>query len=236
MDSQRHPPPESGSGAPAGPQIGARDWEYEAWEGLFYPEDLPGEWRLAYYANEFRCVLVSADRLGQADPADVRGWLAEVPDDFAFLAEVTLPAGERPRDPGGDWLGRLEPFGERLEGVLVRWPAAPESGARLERLVRRLAARYTVWLEPPPASEAAPEWVADSGAGWVWPGPDAGNRPAVLALVGPGQSGRRKLGELLQQVLTAAGPPGRAYVIVEGDPPAMEVLQDAETILQLLGA
>ena len=36
----------------------ARDWEHPAWNQEFYPDDLPEDWRLSYYANEFPVVLV----------------------------------------------------------------------------------------------------------------------------------------------------------------------------------
>jgi len=39
-------------------QIGTCGWQYSSWEGKFYPEDMPKEWQLDYYANAFRVVLV----------------------------------------------------------------------------------------------------------------------------------------------------------------------------------
>lgn len=39
--------------------VGVKDWEREAWSGVFYPEDMPREWWLDYYSNQFSSVLVS---------------------------------------------------------------------------------------------------------------------------------------------------------------------------------
>lgn len=39
--------------------LGAIGWEHTGWEGGFYPEDLPTEWRLAYYNNFFSCVYLT---------------------------------------------------------------------------------------------------------------------------------------------------------------------------------
>jgi hypothetical protein len=47
--------------------IGTAGWQRPAWADAFYPEDLPPDWRLAYYANVCDALLV-----GQADLADCR--------------------------------------------------------------------------------------------------------------------------------------------------------------------
>ncbi len=39
-------------------QIGASGFNYPAWVGAFYPDDLPEEWAPGYYANEFRTVML----------------------------------------------------------------------------------------------------------------------------------------------------------------------------------
>ena len=41
-----------------GLRLGARGWRHAHWENDFYPDDLPPDWQLAYYANEFSTVLV----------------------------------------------------------------------------------------------------------------------------------------------------------------------------------
>jgi len=39
-------------------QIGTIGWDFPAWEQGFYPDDIPDDWRLAYYANEFSAVVL----------------------------------------------------------------------------------------------------------------------------------------------------------------------------------
>lgn len=41
--------------------IGAVGWLRNDWIGNFYPEDLPEEWRLDFYSNQFYCVLVKQE-------------------------------------------------------------------------------------------------------------------------------------------------------------------------------
>ena len=40
-------------------RVGSAGWERRHWEGAFYPEDLPPEWRLGYYSQVFDCVYLS---------------------------------------------------------------------------------------------------------------------------------------------------------------------------------
>lgn len=57
-------------------------WDYAEWTA-FYPEDLPLDWRLGYFSNAFRGVLLPADLLqGGAGPEDLR---EEVHSGFVFL-------------------------------------------------------------------------------------------------------------------------------------------------------
>ncbi len=40
-------------------KLGACGWNHGHWQGRFYPDDLPVDWRLSYYANEFSAVLLT---------------------------------------------------------------------------------------------------------------------------------------------------------------------------------
>ena len=39
-------------------RVGTYGWQWPQWQGRFYPEDLPEDWQLDFYANYFRTVLV----------------------------------------------------------------------------------------------------------------------------------------------------------------------------------
>jgi hypothetical protein len=53
-----------------------------------YPPDLPPEWRLAYFANDFWGVLVPAGLWRAAGPASLAGWAAETPARFRFFLDL----------------------------------------------------------------------------------------------------------------------------------------------------
>ena len=69
-----------------GLQLGTRGWRHAHWQNTFYPDDLPEDWQLAYYANEFSTVLVPVEAWSQQ--ADVAQWLDDVPEGFRFYMEA----------------------------------------------------------------------------------------------------------------------------------------------------
>jgi len=64
-------------------RVGACGWDQTHWQGSFFPDDLPDDWRLSYYANEFSTVLVPEYEWKAAD-VDFEQWAEDVPDDFRF--------------------------------------------------------------------------------------------------------------------------------------------------------
>lgn len=143
-----------GPTAPASARLryGARGWEHPGWAGTFYPDDLPPQWRLAYYANEFATVLVPWERWIGAPAAELAGWVEETGERFRFLLEVADAgrAAGRPEAaaalgprfggwvPAGPWPAGAAAMPLVTEGGrLALFPAGlppPELRARLEGL------------------------------------------------------------------------------------------------------
>lgn len=95
--------------------VAARGWSHSDWCGDFYPDDLPEDWQLAYYSNEFRAVLVPAMAFSGIDPLEVERWVEDASEDFGFCLEVT--------DLLTDWDAfalAAKPLGEHLQGILLR--------------------------------------------------------------------------------------------------------------------
>lgn len=67
--------------------VGAWGWKHPEWEkDVFYPDDLPADWQLSYYSNEFDVVVVPAAYWFAEGYGD-EDWLDDVADDFAFYIE-----------------------------------------------------------------------------------------------------------------------------------------------------
>lgn len=91
--------------------IGSVGWEHD--DG-FYPDDLPSDWRLAYYANAHRAVWVPESAwLGEALP-DTAVWREDVNEAFGFV--VVLDERHAAIPGLGDALRLL---GEQLRAVVA---------------------------------------------------------------------------------------------------------------------
>jgi len=92
-------------------KLGCYGWNQAHWGGSYYPEDLPEDWRLSYYANDYGCVLVPADYCLHDDIED---WLDEVHEAFRFYFEW-------PQDPAlqAAVVSASEILQPQLGGILV---------------------------------------------------------------------------------------------------------------------
>lgn len=103
-------------------ELAACGWSPADWQRIFYPEDLPEDWRVSYYANEFACVLLPAT-VWENPSIQAAFWQAEVQPDFRFYLEITpqLLQGEHWQKVRGAVEKYLSP---RVEGVLLTADAA----------------------------------------------------------------------------------------------------------------
>lgn len=114
--------------------VGSAGWEHAAWQGVFYPDELPPEWRLAFYNTAFSCVwLAYADWSGR-DLAALEGWLADTHERFRFVLEMN-PAG--PTEGDRARLAVLAPRLAAPEGRVI-WL---EDESNLKALAQRLQAQ-----------------------------------------------------------------------------------------------
>lgn len=71
--------------------VTSRGWWDLADSDLFYPDDLPKDWQLSYFANSFRAALLPAEFWASAAPETVTQWHDDVPPGFRFAAERAGP-------------------------------------------------------------------------------------------------------------------------------------------------
>ena len=80
--------------------LGAYGWLHQDWKNSFYPEELPADWRLGYYSNEFNTVLVPAFYWQEGYMAGCEDLLDDVHPGFQFFIECddrifdTIPPSE----------------------------------------------------------------------------------------------------------------------------------------------
>ncbi len=93
--------------------LGTIGWEHPDWNGSFYPEDLPEDWRLAYYATQFRSVFVPAEYWARASDRELAVWVEETRPEFRFVLEEGEPGFGKAREI-------TAVLGERLAGFFKR--------------------------------------------------------------------------------------------------------------------
>lgn len=71
--------------------LGSIGWEHAAWQGVFYPDDLPEDWRLAYYNTQFSAVFLPYADWSTANDERWRQWLDDCQRRFRFVLESGPP-------------------------------------------------------------------------------------------------------------------------------------------------
>ncbi len=203
-------------------QIGSIDWNHPRWTDSFYPESLPEEWRLTYYANEFPCVLLPAARA-----VDASRWPEDTHGTFRFyLAFAGAAALELERA-----LDFAAVLGPRLGGIVCGSSGAP--GARCTDLARQLAARNVHIAVDGATAENA--WVRAGIASPLWR-PDVAAPGCSTGIVTELPGGeRRLLRSWLEDFASQASGERPPVLFIDGAQCEAQTLQEAIIIADLLG-
>lgn len=230
--------------------IGTCGWQHAAWSGSFYPDDLPEDWQLGYYGNEFRVVLVPR-ACREAGGELVAQWLEDCGDHLQFICEVaagTQSATEMDavQESLAHDLAWAERFGDRAAGILcnVAAPLGAQNGA-LESILQALAGHAPVCIDL--GGDVPVAWQRELleryGAGWCWHGRSDHcaaftGRLAITRIAG--ERAPRELRTVVETCLVQ----GRSMrqiddafvnvLLLDGDPPVIETARQAGVILELL--
>jgi uncharacterized protein YecE (DUF72 family) len=68
--------------------VGTSGYNYEAWRGSFYPEDLSARKMLSYYAGQFDTVEINYSFYRKPTAKILQGWAAQVPEGFRFALKA----------------------------------------------------------------------------------------------------------------------------------------------------
>ncbi len=214
--------------------IGASGWSHTGWRAEFYPEDLPADWQLGYYANEFPVVLVTEREWALPD-ADAGHWCEDTDSSFRFVAEITAsPEAAIPQQ-----LNRLAGFGARCSGVIL-CAAANSDLTAIKTLVDVIDDTWPVCIDfgkaGPPGDVR--QWLGKQKIGWCWHGVGTaeGLQQGTLAVtrihIQPDDP--YQVRRWVETALASSTEHRQAILLFEGHPPAMTVMRQAQVILDLL--
>jgi uncharacterized protein YecE (DUF72 family) len=110
-------------------RTGTSGWAFKEWKGSFYPEDLPDDDMLGYYASQFPTVEINNTFYRLPREHVLKEWAAKVPPGFAISLKasqrITHHARLKPESAEsalGFLLSNLEALGDRLVPVLFQLP------------------------------------------------------------------------------------------------------------------
>jgi uncharacterized protein YecE (DUF72 family) len=107
--------------------VGTSGYNYEAWRGSFYPEDLPSKKMLGYYADRFDTVEINYSFYRRPTPRILEGWAAQVPERFRFALKAWQRITHQKRlrdcdDLVSGFADAARSLGARLAPVLYQLP------------------------------------------------------------------------------------------------------------------
>ena len=107
--------------------VGTSGYNYEAWRGSFYPEDLSAKKMLGYYAEKFDTVEINYSFYRKPTPKILEGWSAQVPERFRFALKALqrITHQKRLRDTAElvtSFVEVARTLGPRLAPVLYQLP------------------------------------------------------------------------------------------------------------------
>ena len=168
-------------------RTGCSSWTSPAWNGRFYPADLPDRDRLAFYARYFDAVEVDSSYYAAPQRRVVERWAAATPGTFRFTLKFPrdLLDPKRPIEPSrlAAFVDTARSLGPKLGALLLQFPpwfrapgsAGERHGRFLDELLRALpeGPRYAVELREAGWYDAANRpWLErrleEAGAAAVW--------------------------------------------------------------------
>ena len=137
---------------------GTSGYSYKEWKGLFYPEDLPADGMLRYYAEKLSAVEINNTFYRMPRAEVLSRWAEQVPDRFRFALKASQQITHRQRlkdsaEAAAYFFRVAATLGDRLGPVLFQLPP------NFRKDLPRLAAFLEIL---PPASRCAFEFRHES--------------------------------------------------------------------------
>ena len=133
-------------------RIGTSGYQYDHWQGPFYPDDLPKNRRFEHYATHFDTVEINNTFYNLPEEKTFDRWRDSAPDGFLYAVKFSRFAShikklKDPEEPTERFMERARRLGSTLGPILVqlpgKWHVNPDRLAHfLEQLPKDL--RWTV--------------------------------------------------------------------------------------------
>lgn len=128
--------------------IGTSSWLFDAWRGVFYPDGVPKNQYLPYYASQFDTVEVNTSFYAIPSPSTLINWVESVPAGFSYVLKFPRAITHDRRlvdctDLTRTFLDALRALGPAAGPAFLQFP--PDFTRRVNG---RALADYLDWLAP----------------------------------------------------------------------------------------
>lgn len=172
---------------------GTSGFSFREWKGPFYPEKLPANEMLSFYAERLPAVEINNTFYRMPRKGTLESWAAQVPDSFRFAVKAPrrITHAKQLADCGEEaayFFGSLEALGAHLGVVLFQLPPHAKADAgKLEAFLELVPEGVPAAFEfrhPSWRDDAVIAALARGNAAWVTADNDGG-QPPDLPATGP---------------------------------------------------
>ncbi|MDH5446918.1 MAG: hypothetical protein OEY52_15330 [Gammaproteobacteria bacterium] len=222
--------------------IGASNWLHPAWQEDFYPEDLPEDWQLGFYSNEFPVALIPGDLWPKIEN-DIAEWLEDCTDELKLICEIPKQLISQSIEDSIDVINNYISSLSVLDGYLlaVVLPVT-EINEELSTIIEQIHCPVPLCLDVADSlssshDKTAQKICAQTHVSLVWHGNDEpiGFELGKMAMtrIDGSKLDMRQLRDVVETILNKTSLEQTCVMIVEGEPPDLATIRNANVILDL---
>ena len=219
--------------------MGSCGWKHQAWLNDFYSDDLPQDWQLGFYSNEFPVVYVPAS--DWLDDEDLSEWTEDVTDSFRFILEVPANIIED-KQRFAAALDKVKELGGFCLGLVLQLtPSICSDSDLFQQCIDKAIAIAPICIDRQGniLNDKLQKVLVDKNISEVWDGnsTEAENcKRGSLAIshISSDELDMVALRKVVEHCLTTSSDDCISVLCIDGNPPSLELLRNADIILNLL--
>ena len=219
--------------------MGACSWKHSAWLNEFYSDDLPEDWQLGFYSNEFPVVyLPTVDWINEKDLSE---WVDDISDSFRFVLEIST-AVLKNEAHFLKCVENIKSLGESCLGIVfkVNSEMTPQIDLLQQRVnIAHLLTPICIDINNGDMDSDFINFLSENSLSTVWHGDGEGQKylnqgDLAVSLVSSDNLDMAGLRHVIETSLKASSEERTSVLCFEGKPPSLEILRNADIILNLL--
>lgn len=227
--------------------IGSHGWMHSQWESTFYPDDLPEDWQLGYYANEFSIAVIEQNAWNclQKNPDIITDWISETESGLRFVCELSLACSEQELNAH---LSVISQLGNACLGVILLANESQPADSLVTAILNKLPVDMPCILDLTELPDVAllQQWQQQYPLSLCWRAmpdlvkplfnneTDVNNNAIAVIRLQSGLFTLKQLRRVIESACNQAGADSNILLIVDGDPPDVELMRNVQLIYDML--